>query len=145
MRHVAARGRTLFENGRAARMMGVVVEVTALREAPTVLERDRAELERLVEARTRELAEAQTRLAHAQRMEALGQLAGGIAHDFNNVLQAIEAAADLIERKPDAQNLPRYLRMAREATKRGSAISRRLSVVLAPRRAGAGDASTSAG
>jgi PAS domain S-box-containing protein len=126
VRHVAARGRTLFENGRAVRMMGVAVEVTALREAQTVLERDRAELERLVEARTRELAEAQTRLAHAQRMEALGQLAGGIAHDFNNVLQAVEAAADLIERRPDAQNLPRYLHMAREATKRGSAISRRL-------------------
>ncbi len=126
VRYVAARGRTLFESGRPVRMMGVAVEVTALREAQAVLERDRAELERLVEARTRELADAQTRLAHAQRMEALGQLAGGIAHDFNNVLQAVEAAADLIERKPDAQNLPRYLRMAREATKRGSAISRRL-------------------
>ncbi len=70
-------------------------------------------------------------------MEALGQLAGGIAHDFNNVLQAIEAAADLIERKPDAENLPRYLRMAREATRRGSAISRRLLSLLAPRGAGA--------
>ena len=126
IRHVSARGRTLFESGRAVRMIGVVLDVSALRDAAAVLERDRAELERLVEARTRELAEAQTRLAHAQRMEALGQLAGGIAHDFNNVLQAIEAAADLIERKPDPQNLPRYLRMAREATRRGSAISRRL-------------------
>ena len=125
-RHVSARGRTLFEGGRPMRMIGVVLDVSTLRDAASVLERDRAELERLVEARTRELAEAQTRLAHAQRMEALGQLAAGIAHDFNNVLQAIEAAADLIERKPDVQNLPRYLRMAREATRRGSAISRRL-------------------
>ncbi len=107
-------------------MIGGVLDVATRRDAAAVLERDRAELERLVEARTRELAEAQTRLAHAQRMEALGQLAAGIAHDFNNVLQAIEAAADLIERKPDVQNLPRYLRMAREATRRGSAISRRL-------------------
>jgi PAS domain S-box-containing protein len=126
VRHVAARGRTLFENGCAVRMMGVAIDVTALRDAAAVLERDRAELERLVEARTLELAEAQTRLAHAQRMEALGQLAGGIAHDFNNVLQAVEAAADLIERRPEPEHLPRYLRMAREATKRGSAISRRL-------------------
>ncbi|HXT08520.1 MAG TPA: PAS domain-containing protein [Roseiarcus sp.] len=125
-RNVSVRGRTLFDAGRPARMIGVVLDVSTLRGAAAVLERDRAELERLVEARTRELAEAQTRLAHAQRMEALSQLAGGIAHDFNNVLQAIEAAADLIERKPDAQNLPRYLRMAREATRRGSAISRRL-------------------
>ena len=127
IRSVSARGRTLFEQGRAVRMMGVAVDVTTLREAAMLIERDRAELERLVEARTRDLADAQTRLAHAQRMEALGQLAGGIAHDFNNVLQAIEAAADLIERRPDPAHLPRYLRMAREATKRGAAISRRLS------------------
>jgi signal transduction histidine kinase len=127
VRTVSARGRTLFARGRAARMLGVVVDVTTLRGAAALLERDRAELEQRVEARTRELAEAQTRLAHAQRMEALGQLAGSIAHDFNNVLQAIEAAADLIERRPDAPHLPRYLQMAREATKRGSAISRRLS------------------
>ncbi len=127
IRAVSARGRTLFENGRPVRMMGAVRDVTAMRDAAAVLERDRAELERLVEARTSQLAEAQTRLAHAQRMEALGQLAGGIAHDFNNVLQAIEAAFDLIERKPQAENLPRYLKMAREATRRGSAISRRLS------------------
>ncbi len=127
VRHISARGRTRFENGVAKRVLGVVLEVTALREAAAVLKRDRDELEQLVEARTRELAEAQTRLAQAQRLEALGHLAGGIAHDFNNVLQAIEAAADLIERKPNPENLPRYLRMAREATKRGSAISRRLT------------------
>jgi len=127
VRTVSARGRTLFEHGRAVRMVGLVIDVTTLRDAAALLERDRAELEHRVEERTRELAEAQTRLAHAQRMEALGQLAGGIAHDFNNVLQAIEAAADLIERRPNPEHLPRYLRMAREATKRGSAISKRLS------------------
>ena len=127
LRTVSARGRTLFEHGRAVRMMGVVVDVTTLRDAAALLQRDRDELERRVEERTRELAETQNRLAHAQRMEALGQLAGGIAHDFNNVLQAIEAAADLIERRPDPESLPRYLRIAREATKRGGAISRRLS------------------
>jgi signal transduction histidine kinase/ActR/RegA family two-component response regulator len=77
------------------------------------------------EAHERERAEA--RLAQAQRMEALGQLAGGIAHDFNNVLQAVIGGLDLIQRRPgEAEAVKRLARMAADAAERGASITGRL-------------------
>jgi PAS domain S-box-containing protein len=58
-----------------------------------VTERVRAEVDR------REIEE---QLAHARRIEAIGQLAGGIAHDFNNLLTAVAGSADLL--RPELQN-----------------------------------------
>jgi signal transduction histidine kinase len=73
------------------------------------------------------LAEARCRAAHAERMQALGQLAGGIAHDFNNILQAVQGAASLIGRRSaDAAATARFARMILEAADRGASITRRL-------------------
>jgi signal transduction histidine kinase/FixJ family two-component response regulator len=82
-------------------------------------------------ARLREEVEAreaaQVRAAHAERMQALGQLAAGIAHDFNNVLQVVQGVATLIERRPgDEPGVARLARLAMEATERGGSITRRL-------------------
>ncbi|MDR3538949.1 MAG: PAS-domain containing protein [Acetobacteraceae bacterium] len=73
------------------------------------------------------LAEAQARAAHAERMQALGQLAGGIAHDFNNILQIVQGGASLIEKRAsDAEGAQRLARMIVDATERGTSITRRL-------------------
>ncbi|WP_158925320.1 PAS-domain containing protein [Acidisphaera sp. S103] len=73
------------------------------------------------------LVAAQARAAHAERVQALGQLAGGIAHDFNNILQAVQGGATLIEKRAgDPVSVRRFAGMILGATERGISITRRL-------------------
>ncbi len=81
----------------------------------------------------------EAQLQHAQKMEAIGQLAGGVAHDFNNLLQVIQGytqltADDLGETHPETTNLVEVLRacdQARTLTRQLLSFSRR--EVLQPR------------
>ena len=102
-------------------------DVTALRQARLELTHLNEHLEARVHEEIAAREAAQVRAAHAERMQALGQLAGGIAHDMNNVLQAATGGASLIERRPDnVTQVRRFARMILEAGMRGTSITQRL-------------------
>jgi PAS domain S-box-containing protein len=113
--------------GNPVAIMATLSDVTALRRAQVELQQLNRRLESLVRDEVAKRESAQQRAAHAERIQALGQLAGGIAHDLNNVLQAITSGSSLATR--DAENPERVRRLARlmtEAAQRGAAVTRRL-------------------
>ncbi len=61
-----------------------------------------AELERKIAEEKQKTIEMQ--LAHAHKMEAIGNLVGGIAHDFNNMVSAIGGCAQLLKTKLDPES-----------------------------------------
>lgn len=70
---------------------------------------------------------ADEQLAHAQRLDALGQLTGGIAHDFNNLLTIISGNLQLLEMAgPLNPETTETLGSASRAVERGSALTRKL-------------------
>ena len=71
--------------------------------------------------------ELESQLAHARKMDAIGQLTGGIAHDFNNLLAAVLGGLNLIERRiPLAPDQQRIIDMTRHAAEQGAELVKRL-------------------
>ncbi len=79
------------------------------------------ELEARVEARTRELKEAQAQLVQAQKLAALGQLGAGVAHEINNPLGGVIGHVQLLladrdNKHPDYEALTCIETAARQAS-----------------------------
>jgi len=99
----------LDDDGSIIGVQGMVDDITERKEA----EESRVQLE--------------SQLRHAQKMDALGQLAGGVAHDFNNLLFVIQNYArfgmeGLAEDDPRAEDLTEVL----NASQRGADLVRQL-------------------
>ena len=73
-----AMGRAERKDGKAVRIFGTFQDITELKRA----EEEKALME--------------SRLAQAQKMDALGTLSSGIAHDFNNILGVILGYSELV-------------------------------------------------
>jgi signal transduction histidine kinase len=132
-RWIATRGRTNFENGAPVSFYGVALDVT---------DRKRIEktLERRVEARTRELEEAnrqlrsqieQREIAEAkvqqlQRLDAIGQITSGAAHDFNNLLSVVLTNARLLSRNLRESGDQEGIELIRTAAERGVNLTAQL-------------------
>jgi signal transduction histidine kinase len=74
-----------------------------------------------------QLETRQDRLAQAQKMESVGQLAGGVAHDFNNLLTAIIGNTELArEQLPPTHPARQELRHVLDAAQRSARLTRQL-------------------
>jgi PAS domain S-box-containing protein len=72
------------------------------------------------------LRESERRFAHAQKMEAVGQLTGGIAHDFNNLLLVISGNLELLEPHLERGESKALLKEAQDAALLGSKLTDQL-------------------
>jgi len=79
----------------------------------------------------------QEQFLHAQKMDAIGQLAGGVAHDFNNLLQIINGYSDLIVE--DGGSDPQLTKRARAIKEAGGRAARLTQRLLDFSRKGASD------
>ncbi|EAR53033.1 two-component hybrid sensor and regulator [Oceanicola granulosus HTCC2516] len=101
IRWIAAEGApTLDGDGKVLRLHGVVADITRAKEADQ-------------------------RLASAQRMEALGQMAGSLAHDFSNIIGIIRLSAEVAGLAKDPEDVRARLNAILEAADRGSALTAR--------------------
>ena len=102
----------------AARNRLLEAHIGELHEVYTVLK------EKLHDLRSKDerLREFEIRLAQANKLAALGELAGSIAHEIKNPLISIQGFAERIEKTEDREKITKYARFIGREAKRLSAV-----------------------
>jgi signal transduction histidine kinase len=95
---------------------------TRLREHRQQLEARVAEAISDLQHEEEERRKTEVALAHAQRLESIGQLTGGIAHDFNNMLMVISANLELIGRQATTDRVKQLVARAQSGTFKGARL-----------------------
>ncbi|RVT97607.1 PAS domain S-box protein [Rhodovarius crocodyli] len=114
-------------DGEPLAVMETFDDVTALRETQAELQALNHSLEQRVAEEVARREAMQARTAHADRMQALGQLAGGMAHDMRNILQMVKSASALIGDVVDEPDqVMALLDALNVAVERGDAVASRL-------------------
>ena len=81
----------------------------------------------IIRQREAEKAKLVEQLNHAQKMEAIGQLAGGIAHDFNNMLGGILGAGQMLHSYlPDHPKAKKFHAMIIQSATRAADLTSKL-------------------
>jgi signal transduction histidine kinase len=111
----------------------IYTDVTQQRAHERLVRERNEELDRRVRERTVELEAAiveqkrlEAVLVHAQKMEAVGELAGGLAHDFNNLLTIMLSNLALLRDRAATADTMELVEPAFEAARKASSITRRL-------------------
>lgn len=69
---------------------------------------------------------AEEQLAHAHRLDAIGQLTGGVAHDFNNLLTVMSGCLQLLDTEVDSDSGRELLASALRSVGRGAELTAKL-------------------
>ncbi len=117
-----------IRDGKVIGLIGISRDITERMATQRQLETLNQDLERRVEARSRDIEEAESRIRQMQRIESIGQLTGGIAHDFNNMLAIVIGSLDLADRKleSDPTKARQAIANAQEGAERAAALTSRL-------------------
>ena len=127
VRWLYGRGQIVQEKGKPTRLIGINMDITERRNLEDELRELTQTLEQRVKQEVAGREAAQNQLAHAQKLQSIGELTGGIAHDFNNLLTVITGTIDILaEGVADRPELATIVKMIESAADRGSKLTSNL-------------------